>query len=91
VKPINIVLLATLIAVGGTWSKKGSVSVPMVVGGATLALGIVVMDQTSPKLAEQFAWLMLASTVGAYGQDLFTTVGNVTTGKKLNDPNAGEK
>jgi hypothetical protein len=84
-KPIQIVLLATVVAVAGTWSKKGTISVPMVVGGATLTLGIVVMDQTSPKLAQQFAWLLLASTIGAYGEDVFTTVGNVTTGKKGTD------
>lgn len=80
-KPVNITIMAVIIAVAGTWSKKSTVSVPMVVGGAIVTLSIVAMDEAAPELAKSFAWLLLASTVGAFGEDVFTSVGNVTTGK----------
>ena len=86
-KPVNIVLLTTVIVVAGTWSKKKTISVPQVVGGGLLALSFVVVQDAQPKLAQQFAWLLLATSLGTYGQDLFGTIGNVTTGNKLNDPN----
>lgn len=86
-RPVNVVLLTTVVVVAGTWSKKRTISVPQVVGGGFLALGFVVLQDSEPKLAEQFAWLLLASSLGAYGQDLFSAVGNVTTGNHLNDPN----
>jgi len=87
VKPVNIVLLTTVVVVAGTWSKKKTISAPQVIGGAMLSLGFVVLQDAQPELAKQFAWLLLASSIGAYGQDLFGAVGNATTGNKLNDPN----
>jgi hypothetical protein len=62
-----------------------------VIGGGFLTLGFVVLQDAEPKLAQQFAWLLLASSLGAYGQDLFSTIGNATTGNKLNDPNKDPK
>lgn len=87
-KPVTITILASLLAVAGTWSKKKTIGVPMVVGGVTLTLFIVVLEDGAPELAKQFSWLLLASVIGAYGQDVFSTVGNITTGGKLNDPSA---
>lgn len=78
-KPVNIVLLAAVFAVAGTWVKDKTIQPSMVVGGAFLSLGIIVMDDTAPKLAQQFSWLILAATVGAYGQDVFSMVGKATT------------
>jgi len=86
-KPVNIVLLTTVVVVAGTWSKKKTISMPQVIGGGMLTLGFVVLQDAQPKLAEQFAWLLLASSLGAYGSDLFGAVGNATTGGNLNDPN----
>lgn len=80
-KPVNIVLLAATFAVAGTWVKKKSIEPSMVVGGVFLSLGIVVMNETAPKLAQQFSWLILAATVGAYGEDVFSVVGKATTKK----------
>lgn len=78
-KPVNITLLAAAIALGGTWVQKKTINVPMVIGGAFISLAIIVLDDAAPKLAESMAWLLLASTVGAYGEDLFTMVGKLTT------------
>lgn len=80
-KPVSIVLLAATLAVGGTWAKEGTIKPSMVIGTGFLSLAIVVMNAQTPKLAEQFSWLLLAATVGAYGEDVFTTVGKLTTGQ----------
>jgi hypothetical protein len=80
-KPVNIVLLAAAFAVAGTWVKDKTIQPSMVVGGAFLSLSVVVMEGSAPKLAQQFSWLILAATVGAYGEDVFSMVGKITTGK----------
>lgn len=89
-KPVNIVILTSVVVIAGTWSKKKTISTPQVVGGIVLAGTFAFMQDAQPKLAEQFAWLLLATSLGTYGQDLFGTIGNVTTGNKLNDPNKKE-
>lgn len=95
-KPVTITILSVVIAVAGTWSKKSTIQVPMVVGGMMVTLAIVAMDEAQPELAKSFAWLLLASTVGAFGEDVFTSVGNITTGKSgqataQTEPNGGRK
>ena len=84
-KPVNIVLIATVIAILGTWSKKGQISTRMVIGGAVVAF-IFVVAEDAP-MTKQFAWLLLASTIGAYGDDLFTVIGDITTGGKTAERN----
>lgn len=86
-KPVNIVLISVALAVAGTWTRKKTISMPMVVGGAFITLAIVVGEDAAPELTKNFSWLILAATVGAYGDDVFSIIGNVTTGSKLNDPN----
>lgn len=90
-KAINLTIIAVVIAAAGTWSRKKQVSMPMIVGGTVVSLGIVVLDEMSPELARNFALLMLAAAMGAYGEDLFTMVGNLTTGNQLPDPNRPEQ
>lgn len=79
-KPLNLVLLASLIAIGGKWAQHRTIDTKMVVGGAFISLFFVVAQDAQPKFAESFGWLILATSVGAYGQELFGAVGNVTTG-----------
>lgn len=79
-KPLNLVLLASLIAIGGKWAQHKTIDTKMVVGGAFLSLFFVVAQDAQPKFAESFGWLILATSVGAYGQELFGAVGNITTG-----------
>lgn len=81
IKPVNLILLASLIAVAGKWSKKQTIDSKMIVGGAVLAIGIAVLSEAQPKIAEPFAYLILVAVLSSYGEDLFTTVGDITTGK----------
>lgn len=77
-KPTNIVLLALILAIGGTWAKKSTINTAQVVGGGFLIIMFVIMQESQPKLAQQFSWLLLATAVGAYGTDVFTVVGKLT-------------
>jgi hypothetical protein len=88
-KPINLTLLAALFAVAGTWSQKGTISTREVVGIGTLSFFMVILTQAQPKLAEQFGWLLVVATASAYGEDLFTNIGNITAataGKSPENP-----
>lgn len=82
-KPVNLVLIATIVAIVGTWSKKKQISTRMVIGGAVVAF-IFIVAEDAP-MTKQFAWLLLASTIGAYGEDLFTVIGDITTGGKTKE------
>lgn len=82
-KPVNLVLIATVIAIVGTWSRKKQISTRMVIGGAVVSFVFIVAEDAP--LTKQFAWLLLASTIGAYGEDLFTVIGDVTTGGKTTE------
>lgn len=84
-KPLNLIVLASIIAVAGRWSKSGTIDTKMVVGGAVLSIGFAVLGEAQPKLAEPFAYLILVSILSSYGEDLFTTVGKITTGSKGGD------
>lgn len=85
-KPLTVVGLSFAVAVAGTWSQSKTITTRQIVGGAFLAIAISVMAEAQPKLAQQFSWLLLASSAGAYGTDLFTAVGEITTGKKTKKP-----
>jgi 4-hydroxybenzoate polyprenyltransferase len=89
VKPTNIILMTTVVVVGGTWAKHRQISLPQVIGGGLLTLAFAFGQDAEPDLARQFAWLLLATSLGTYGGDLFGAIGNATTGNKLNDPNKG--
>lgn len=77
-KPINIVLFAVIIAVLGNWAADKKLDQRQVVGGVVVLFMFMFISTAQPKLAQNFSWLILASTVGAYGKDLFGTVGKVT-------------
>lgn len=79
-KPVTLIALAATISVAGTWSKKQTISTRQVVGIGVTALFFVVLTQANEKFAQQFGWLLVAATVGAYGEDLFTAVGDATAG-----------
>ena len=50
-----------------------------------MALFFVVLAQVNQKFAQQFGWLLVAATVGAYGEDLFTAIGDATAGAQGRD------
>lgn len=77
-KPTNIVLMAAVVAIAGTWAKKNTINTAQVVGGGFLLFIFIFMQDAQPKLAQNFSWLLLATSVGAYGEDLFTMVGKLT-------------
>lgn len=85
-KPMNIALIGVVLAIAGTWSKKKTISTRQVVGGIVVIF-IFAIAPEDKEIARQFAWLFLASIVGAFGEDLFTVIGDVTTGGKTVESN----
>lgn len=81
-QPVGIILAAAGIATVGTWAKHKTLNPKIVVGGAVLALVFAFVEDAQPNIARDFAWLILASTAGAYGSDLFGSIGEVTSGAK---------
>lgn len=81
-KPTMVVMVAAGIAVLGTWSKDKELNPRIVVGGAVIAITFAILSDTQPKIASDFSWLILATTTGVYGDQLFKAIGDVTSGTK---------
>lgn len=81
-KPVSIIIAAATIAVAGTWAEKKKLNPRIIVGGSVLAIAFAFLQDAQPRLARDFAWLILVSTAGAFGEGLFTAVGDVTSGLK---------
>lgn len=77
-RPVTLVLIAAIVSIAGTWSKKQTISSRQVIGIGMLTFIFIIFAQMNDKFAEQFGWLLVAATVGAYGDELFTAVGNAT-------------
>lgn len=90
-KPVTLIVIAATISVAGTWSRKGTVNTRQVVGIGMLSFVFIILAQVNDKFAQQFGWLLVAATVGAYGEDLFTAVGDVTAGVGGKDPEGQPK
>ncbi len=92
-KPLNVIIFASILAVAGKWAQKKTVDGRMIVGGATLAITFAVLQDAQPKLAESFSWLILASVAGAYGENVFSTIGELVNGTRKiatgQNPNSG--
>jgi len=87
-KATGVIVLATIIAALGQWSKGKGLSSKMVIGGSVLAFAFSLFENSNPKLANQFAWLVFAGIVSSYGETLFTSIGTaVGVGKPQKDDN----
>lgn len=87
-KPVNIVLIAGLLSIGGVWAEKKTIPTKQVVGAAVIAFAFVVLPDN--KFSTDFAWLILAGAVGVYGQDLFGAIGNVTNAPPVGGAPTGQ-
>lgn len=76
-KATNVILLASVIAIGGKWAKGQSIDKGMVVGGIFLAMIISMVDSANGPLANKFSWLILAAIIGSNGDAVFTALTKV--------------
>lgn len=74
----NKVLLAGIITVGGQWAQKKDLSVRIGVGVLFVALGLSALGAWNQGFADDFATLVLVSTVIFNGPALFKAVGLIT-------------
>lgn len=80
--PTMVVVTAAGIAVLGTWSKEKQLNPRIIVGGAVVVIAFAFLSDAQPKIAKDFSWLILATTAGTYGEQLFKSIGDVTSGAK---------
>ncbi len=76
-KPTTIVLFAAAVSVLGTWAKGQKLTEKQIVGSIVVLIFLSIMADTVPKVAAPFSWLLLASVVGSYGDELFSKVGTL--------------
>src|SRR5580765_2475721 len=76
-KPMSIVILAIGIGVLGEWSAKKPLTQKQIAGAIVVLLFFAVLDESSPTIAKPFAWLIFATTIGNYGENLFKSVGQL--------------
>ena len=81
-KPTNIIILTTIIAVLGAWGKTGKLGKNQIVGGIVVYILFFALEGSQPELADRFSWLLFAGVMGGYGQEVFGIVGNITQGKQ---------
>lgn len=73
--PATSVVLTGVIVTTGEWAKGEPVSIKVVVGGAVLAIGLSVMNESQPKLASQFGALILLAAAFTYLPAVFYKLG----------------
>lgn len=71
----NIVVLASIVTVTGQWSEGKGLSIRVVIGATIFALMLGAMNEASPKLAQQFALLLLVAVVWRYGRGIVNKTG----------------
>jgi hypothetical protein len=69
--PANIVVLTAVVVTAGRWAKKEPVDIRIVIGGTVFLLFIAGLSEASPKLAQQFALLVLLAALFNYGIPIF--------------------
>jgi hypothetical protein len=77
--PATSVVLTGVIVTAGEWAKGEPVSIKVVVGGTVLAIGLSVMYESDPKLASQFATLVLLVAAFTYLPAVFYKLGLTKT------------
>ena len=77
------VVAAVVIVTVGQWAEKnGSVSIKLVVGMMVLAIMLSMLDSANPKLAKQFAVLVLVGAAFTYTLPIADKLGFFTPPKK---------
>lgn len=77
--PATSVVLTGIIVTTGEWAKGEPVSIRIVAGGTVLAVALSVMYESEPKLASQFAALVLLVAAFTYLPAVFYKMGLTQT------------
>jgi hypothetical protein len=72
--PVNILILAAVIGIGGTWVKGDTIKPRMVLGLGFAALGISLIAEANEKIGYLFAVIVLLGVFLTTAGPLFTAV-----------------
>lgn len=78
-KTTTVVILAVMIAIGGTWAQGKKLDEKQIAGAIVLLLFFAAGEELSPDITSSFSWLVLAGITSSYGLDLFKKISTLTT------------
>lgn len=78
-KTTTVVILAVMIAIGGTWAQGKKLDEKQIAGAIVLLLFFAAGEELSPDITSAFSYLVLAGITSAYGLDLFKKISTLTT------------
>lgn len=77
--PATATIVTSTTVLLGQWAKDEPVSIRVVVGGTVLAIGLSIMAESAPAVAEKFGTLICVAALFTYGPAIAYKLGLTTT------------